>query len=72
MIQIFAISLAAALLLAIATGSANAQSKSKGADISPWTVTHGGSQKKPGKVLKAKPKTSKSTLSKGWPAKVGN
>jgi hypothetical protein len=56
MIQTLAISLAAALLFAIATGSARAQ-KAKGTDISPWTVTHGtntGSQKKPAKGLKAK------------------
>jgi hypothetical protein len=59
MIQTLAISLAAALLFAVATGSANAQSRST--DLSPWTVTHGGnarSQKKPGamKAQANKPK----------------
>jgi hypothetical protein len=37
-------------------GSANAKNKSKGTDLSPWTVTHADSarsQKKPG-ALKAK------------------
>jgi hypothetical protein len=59
MIQTLAISLAAALLFAVATGSANAQSRST--DLSPWTVTHGSnvrSQKKPGamKAQANKPK----------------
>jgi hypothetical protein len=56
MIQTLGMSLAAALLFAIATGSANAKNKSKGTDLSPWTVTHADnarSQKKPG-ALKAK------------------
>ena len=39
--QITAMGMAAALLFAIAMGSAYAQNKSKGTDISPWTVTHG-------------------------------
>ena len=54
--QITAMGMAAALLFAIAMGSAYAQNKSKGTDISPWTVTHGDHarfQKKPG-ALKAK------------------
>jgi hypothetical protein len=54
--RITAIGMAAALLFAIAMGSAYGQTKSKGRDISPWTVTHGGNaryQKKPG-ALKAK------------------
>lgn len=56
MMQITAMGMAAALLFAIAMGSAYAQNKSKGTDISPWTVTHGDHarfQKKPG-ALKAK------------------
>jgi hypothetical protein len=55
MMRVTAIGMAAASLLAIATGSASAQSKAKGTEMRQWTVTHGGStsQKKAG-VLKAK------------------
>lgn len=63
MIQSLGMSLAAALLFAIVTWSANAQSKAKGAEMSPWTVTHSGNpnyQKKTGalKAKNAKPKVS--------------
>jgi len=57
--RVMAIGMAAASLFAIATGSASAQSKAKGTEMRPWTVTHGSStsQKKAGALKAKNPKT---------------
>ena len=73
MIQALAISLAVVVAFAALLSQATAEEKRprKSAPITTYTYS-GPEGGKPGKALKAKPKTSKSGIQHGWPTKVGN
>ena len=72
MIQALAISLAVVVAFALLSqATAEEKRPRKSAPITTYTYS-GPEGGKPGKALKAKPKTSKSRIQHGWPTKVGN
>ena len=71
MIQTLAISLAAVVAFALLSqATAEEKRPRKSALITSYTYSGAPEGGKPGKALKAKPKTSKSNFNMGWPRKV--
>ena len=71
MIQALAISLAAVVTFALLSQATAEEKRSrKSAPITSYTYSGAPEGGKPGKALKATPKTSKWNFNKGWPTKV--
>jgi hypothetical protein len=73
MIQALAIGLAVALAVALPAVAAEKKKKEDKRSVN-FAIQHGTSdlQNKKTKGMKANPKGSKATLTKGWPSKIGN
>ena len=74
MIQALAIGLAVALAVTLPAVAAEKKPKKEDKSSVNFAIQHGTSdlQNKKTKGMKANPKGSKATLTKGWPSKVGN